>query len=407
MRARVLTLAVCLVAGALPSIDLAAQVAAPPAPAASAPPVAVLLQVEAHPDSNAALYTDTLAAALMRNPSILSVIRTTGLDDQQLLERAKRDSCSVLMAVKIATEGADLRVEWNLSMADSSSAPSTGLVSRSPPTADELASSFWVNAVNAAVAYTAGARVSLLEVRGPPGAVVEGFGEPFVLPRSGRLVLPLIRPARIVWVASAPGRLPERGVFDATHDGPALVIPSRRWGVDLGFYGLSFGEFRVSYAVSPELEARFAVSQFLVGINLQNSHDTEEPSLTQSFPMVQLGLGAVYYPTLPMKQFRSYLSLDLFARIFSPQGRELFVDPVAPWGIQPAVGMEWGRGIAGRLYFEVGGVFYPWAYPGLMAASLGGNKSSGLIFGGSGWIAGQPGWFLEVPILRMGLRFRL
>lgn len=369
--------------------------------------VSILIQIAGPSDMSTGPYADSLAAALMRSDAILSVSRASGLGDERLVERARRDACSLILRVELAESGADLAVRWTVHIVGSAEAPAEGAVVKSRPSEDELASAFWVETVDAAAAAAASLRPARLAITGLPGTVVEGFGDPILLPKSGSVVIPLALPSRIPWVASAPGRIPERGVFLASADGQRLAIPRRRWALDVGAYGLAFGELRASYSPSGRFFARASLSQFFFGLSLADSHNDSQPQLVLSYPLVQAGLGLGFYSAPQIAELRSYLSLDLFARLFFPEGRGIYLDPVAPVGAQPSVGLEWGRGPVVRLYAEIGAVFYPWAMPGLMAASLDGNSASGLIFGGKGWISGQPGWFLEVPVARIGARFRL
>ncbi len=376
-------------------------------PPAAADRVSVLVRVSGPKELDLGRYVDTLSALLMRSPKILSVRLAHGSEAGELESPARREGASVILAVELSREGAFLRAHWQIRATEGGPIPALGSFSKPQPSEDELATSFWVETVDAVEGFLASLRIVRLRVSGFPGAVIEGFGDPILLPKSGTAVLTLILPSRITWVASAPGRYPEKGTFYASEDGETLEIPRRQWALDFGAYGFSFPELRLGFTPDSLFFVRATLSQFALGLSLQSPNNGIEPPLILSFPLLQAGIGLGTYFAPQIRELRTYIAMDFFARLFSPQGRGVYLDPVAPIGVQPSVGLEWGRGPDARLYVEMSAVFYPWAMPGLMAASLDGNSSSDLIFGGSGWFPGHPGWFLEVPVMRIGMRFRL
>jgi hypothetical protein len=405
--------------------DSAAETAASRAemPRASEEPVSLLLQISGPKTLDIWRYGDTLAAVLMRSRLILSVHRAYNADPARLDNLARYEGAPVVLALELSEEGGRVSARWRLSAAargatsDAESGakdatiagmqPVEGSFTKPVPSEDELASSFWVETVDAVNGFLSGLRTAHLRITGAPGTVVQGFGDPILLPDSGSAILPVILPERIPWTASTPERYPESGVFYASKDGETLTLPRRQWALDFGAYGFAFPELRVSFAPGSRFFTRATISQFAFGMSLQSPNNGVEAPLTLSFPLFQAGFGFGSYFEPQIRELRTYLAMDFFARLFSPQGRGIYLDPVAPIGIQPAVGLEWGRGPVARLYVEMSAVFYPWAMPGLMAASLDGNSASSLIFGGSGWFPGQSGWFLEIPLFRIGMRFRL
>ncbi len=373
--------------------------------------VSVLLQVSGPSSLDLWRYGDTLAAVLMRSQRILSVHRAYNADPSRLDNLARYEGAPVVLDLELSEEGGRVSARWELRAAEgfaTSGATSVrGSFAKPSPSEDELSSSFWVETVDSVNGFLAALHAAHLRITGLPGTVVQGFVEPFLLPDSGSVILSVILPERIPWAASTPGRYSENGVFYASKDGETLAIPRRQWALDFGAYGFSFPEIRLGFTPDSLFFVRATLSQFALGLSLQSPNNGIVPPLTLSFPLVQAGFGFGTYFAPQMQELRTYIAMDFFARLFSPQGRGIYLDPVAPIGIQPAVGLEWGRGPVARLYLEMSAVFYPWAMPGLMAASLDGNSASDLIFGGNGWFSGHPGWFLEVPIFRMGMRFRL
>ena len=89
-----------------------------------------------------------------------------------------------------------------------------------------------------------------------------------------------------------------------------------------------------------------------------------------------------------------------------PAFQAFFLDPVSPIGLSPLLGVEWGRTANVKLYFEVGGIFYPWTDVELMLASRG-TMGGNLVVSGPGWFPGHPGWLAEFPVPRLGLRLYL
>jgi len=131
------------------------------------------------------------------------------------------------------------------------------------------------------------------------------------------------------------------------------------------------------------------------------------PSLVYSTGLVQAGLGAGWYPMAGRSRLQPYLCMDAFARLILPEGGGVAIEPIAPMGISPLVGLEWSRAGDIGAFIEVGATLYPIADRDFMLASAGGDNSGRLLFGGSGLFKGHPGWFGEFPNARLGLRFKL
>jgi hypothetical protein len=249
-------------------------------------------------------------------------------------------------------------------------------------------------------------------VAGLPGTRVYGLGPVIVIAESGQSVVDLDLPAYVTWRASADGTYPEQGNILVEKSGSLLTIPHQplpRWSMDAGAYGFSFGELRCSFSFGNSLFARATLTEFVLGISLSQSDGSGSPApLCASYGLLQPGLGFGGYFEGAENPLRTYMAVDAFARVAVPEGRAIFIDPVAPLGIEPCFGIEWGRSRSMSLYFEIGGIFYPVAMPALMLASMGDGSTGGrLVFGGLGWFPGHPGWFMEFPVPRLGLRFHL
>jgi hypothetical protein len=249
-------------------------------------------------------------------------------------------------------------------------------------------------------------------VRARPGTVVTGIGGDFSVPEAGEIVLPIEIPALYSWNARASGAYPERGSVFVKEGGGYLDIPYRpiaqekRWSVDTSLYSFTFPELRASYSPSPSWFLRASITQFLLGLSLTDSPG-HYPSLVYSTGLVQGGLGAGWYPIAGRSDLQPYLCLDAFARLIFPDGGGIAIEPIAPLGISPLVGLEWSRAGDLGVFIEVGATLYPIADRDFMLASVGTDDSGRLLFGGGSLFKGHPGWFGEFPNARCGLRFKL
>ena len=217
-------------------------------------------------------------------------------------------------------------------------------------------------------------------------------------------------PAFVRWKASSVTYLDTDGTVFVETPLTRVALSMRRapsWTAELSLYGFSFPEARVSLLVGKHLFARVALTQFLAGLNLQK-YDGPPPglSLSSSYSLLHSGVGFGTYFSGPERNLRFYAALDAFLRFDMPGYRIFFIDPVAPLGLSPTFGAEWGREASAKLFFELGGVFYPYAMVDLMLASRG-SSSGNLVFSGAGWFPGHPGWLGEFPLPRLGLKVYL
>jgi hypothetical protein len=161
-----------------------------------------------------------------------------------------------------------------------------------------------------------------------------------------------------------------------------------------------------SYSPSPSWSLRATITQFFIGLSLTDAAAGFYPSLTYSTGLVQSGLGALWYPIAGKGKLQPYFGLDLFLRLIFPDGGGIAIEPIAPFGVAPFVGLEWSRIRDLGVFLELGAAIYPVADRDFMLASAG-DASGRLLFGGGGLFPGHPGWFGEFPIARFGLRLKL
>jgi hypothetical protein len=356
------------------------------------------------------LLRDSLEAALAASPLAATVLRQ-GPDGEDPTASAAKFSCPISLSVLAVGAESLVRIEWHfVSSAAKSIELRGGSFEKAIPNARELASSFWIELVQDLGPAIAAIPRGRIVVAAPPGARVDGFGDSFVVPAEGEAELTMALPAFIKWKASS------FSYFDA--DGTTLIeaplsrveLPMRKlpaWTVELSLYGFSFPEARASLLFGKRLFARATLTQFLAGLNLQ-TYDLPppEPSILSSFSLLHVGVGFGTFFGDPDKNLRFYAAIDGFFRFAMPGYRSFFIDPVAPIGISPLVGAEWGRDTRTKLYFELGGIFYPNVLVDLMLASRASNGGT-LVFYGAGSSPGRTGWFAEFPLPRLGLRVYL
>ncbi len=389
------------------------------APAAEAKRFRIMVDFAGPEGQDPLPYLDSLEASLIQSPMALAVVRAPqGVGS--LATRAERSACALAIQLGVTVEGDQARIKWTIYAPPGSEAAGRGSVAKDLPDPQAFSTTFWNEAIEALEAASAGMEEArkFLTLVGRPGTLVSGIGEDILLPESGKVDVPLVMPAYVVWSATAPGARKEGGTRIVKESGSTLVIPFRpelppsKLSIDTAFYGLAFPELGLRWDISRRFFLKANLGQYLAGLALQGqqgfqSSKTAPASLISSIELVQPGLGGGFVFSAPTAPFRLYASFDLFARIAFPEGKQLMLDPVAPIGSQLAMGFDWGKKPGIRLYFELGAALYPWAYPGLMIASWSGQGMPRLTGGGAGLFNGHPGWFVEFPVPRLGLRIHL
>ncbi|MGA2545059.1 MAG: hypothetical protein ABSF43_00805 [Rectinemataceae bacterium] len=370
----------------------------------------VMVTFAASDISNEVLLRDSLEAALAASPLAAAVFRQ-GPEGEDPIASAARFSCPISLSVRAVGSENGVRVEWHfVSSAARNIELRGGSFDKAIPDARELASSFWIELVQDLGPAIEAIPQGRIVIAAPPGARVEGFGDSFVVPAKGEVELTMALPAFIKWTASS------RSYFDA--GGTTLIeaplsrvkLPMRKlpaWTAELSLYGFSFPEARASILIGRRFFARATLTEFMAGLNLQNyDGPPPEPSVLSSYSLLHAGAGFGTFFEDPDKNLRFYAAMDAFFRFVMPGYRSMFIDPIAPIGISPLIGAEWGRDPRAKLYFELGGIFYPSALVDLMLASRASNGGNP-VFYGAGSSPGRPGWFAEFPLPRLGLRVYL
>ncbi len=349
---------------------------------------------------------ESLEAALAASPLASLVLRMDAADED-LSAAAGKHSCPIALDVQASRTADSIRIRWSYSFPLGKLELRSGSFEKSPPGERDLVSSFWTELVQDLGPAIAALPSEGVTIAGPAGARIEGFGQAFTMPSQGSAELQLIVPAFVQWKATSKAFLDARGSALIEAPNSRIDIAMRRppaWTAELSLFGLSFPEARASYLIGKRLFARATLTQFLGGLSFQNySGPPPAPSLFSSFSLLQPGLGFGIYFEDPDRNLRIYAAADAFIRLSMPDYKAFLVDPVAPVGLFPLVGAEWGQSAGSKLYFELGGVFYPYAEVAYMLAarSQGGGDAVG---SGQWWFGAHPGWFFEIPIPRLGMR---
>jgi hypothetical protein len=369
----------------------------------------IMVSLAAEGIAGGAALRDSLEAALAASPFADAVLRYAGGGDD-LVASAAKSSCPIALSVSGSATGEGIRIEWRYVSSTGGLELRAGSFEKSSPGPRDLVSSFWTDLVqDLGPAIKALPRETVI-VAAPPGVRVEGFGGTFSMPPAGQVEVEMSLPAVVPWKAGSRDYLDASGRAYIEAPLTRIELPMIRppaWTAELSLYSLSFPEARAAYLIGKRLFVRVTITQFLGGLDFQNNDgEYPEPSSFSSFSLLQTGGGIGTYFEDPDRNLRFYAAMDAFLRLDMPGYQAFFVDPIAPVGIFPLVGAEWGRGTGTKLYFELGGIFYPYAIVDLMLASRGSNGGDAVV-SGPGWFPGHPGWLAEFPVPRLGLRIYL
>ncbi len=349
-------------------------------------------------------WSESLAAALSGSPLLDAVIPAPLR--METVEAAARLSCALAVRVVTSlTPGRDAVSRWSVLDPLTWEALASGAVEGPPPTDRELAEYWWIPVVEAAENALPRVKKTLVRIEGPPGAVLEGLSqETLVIPDIGYIDIPLRVPGTYPWRAAAPGSYPKRGYFGALEQGQTLSLslsPLRRWSLETSLVMLQFPDFWATWRFREDtFFVRFGLSQYLFGVYLPPEDDEGRSSVLLSLPLILPGAGFGVYFLPPDAVIRPYASATVFARLLLVQDAFGF-DPIAPVGLTGAGGFEWKAFERAAVFLELGAVFYPFCEGFLLASS----RSSDI--GGPFGILYGDGWLLELPVLRLGVRFTL
>ncbi len=341
-----------------------------------------------------------LTLALARNGLVSGVLRARSAESY--LDQANRQDCALVLEIETAAgEGGSTRVAWRYLDALSRSVLAEGSYAAPEPTERDLSGFFWDEVEAALPAAVSSVRYTVFTLKGKPGSTVSGFSpKPLVIPESGELEIVADAPSTYRWRATVPGSYPAGGVFAFLGtEGAALELPDDGlppWSVDAGLLMGQFPMLRYDRRfLSDRAFVGFELVSYSPGIFLpKDSPPDDRPPLFVFLPLVQPGIHVGARLAAADSAFRPYLSVGAFTRIMFPDFRVLAFDPVAPVGILPAIGIEYGTSRKLAVWVEVGDHLYFGPNGYLIAASNPGNVL---------WISDHAA--LEIPHARFGVRF--
>jgi hypothetical protein len=173
-----------------------------------------------------------------------------------------------------------------------------------------------------------------------------------------------------------------------------------RFAIEAFLNNLIFPGFEFSYYPIPGLlYARAGLTTYLLGLLLEDSGSERADSLLISLPLNLLHLGVGAYLNDADRDLRAYAGLGAFLRLMA-DFKHIGLEPIAPWGLQAALGLEYSRHPARRFYLEFCPLLYFTSRPHLMFASLSPDYS----LAGYAFLPWGVFYFLN---LRLGFRLQI
>jgi hypothetical protein len=146
--------------------------------------------------------------------------------------------------------------------------------------------------------------------------------------------------------------------------------PGSRFAVEAYLNNLIFPGFEFSYYLIPGLfYLRTGLTTYLFGLLLTDSGSKAADSLVISRGLNLLDLGIGIYLNDADRDLRVYAGLGAFLRLMTSLVH-VGLEPIAPWGLEAALGLEYSRRPARRFYLELTPLLYFTSRPQLMFASF-------------------------------------
>jgi hypothetical protein len=278
----------------------------------------------------------------------------------------------------------------------------------------ELERSFW-DEVSAAVrdSYTSGglaigktALRTALTLQAVPGSRVSGFTpRPVRVGDDGQAVAEVELPATFSYRATRLGYYPSEGLVLLQPGEQSLLIAQERgtrWALSLYLYNAAYPGLELAfYPVPGFLFLRLGVTTYLLGLVFGGG---SEEQILASYSLSHLNLSAGLYLNEADSMFRFYLAMGLFARVMTPAGLGIRLEPIAPWGLEPVLGMEISRSLKHRFYVEYAPRFYwTWNWTFFWMSMPQDRNPDMMRFP----IDAAYAWFWEIFAFRLGMRILL
>ncbi len=217
--------------------------------------------------------------------------------------------------------------------------------------------------------------------RGVAGTTVTGVGKGLVkIGADGQAAAEVLLPGTFAYRATRVGYDPVVGRVFAEQGQEVVALEQRRGTrFALSFYleNINFPGFDFSFYPVPNflfLNAGFHT--YALGF-LFSGGGRDNPLVSLS--LTHLNLAAGCYLSAADRRFRFYLAAGAFARLITALDFGVTLDPVAPWGLQPILGMEFSSQPKQRFYLEYAPFFYWTTSRTLFFFSLPQDNAPGLL----------------------------
>ncbi len=225
---------------------------------------------------------------------------------------------------------------------------------------DEVARSVRETYTEAGLPITGTVQEVALELQAAPGTRIRGFSsEPLRVGAEGAVTTEVLLPATFEYRATARGYRPLEEMVFLSPGEKSFTLPQERgarWSLDFYLYQFGFPGFDVGfYPKYGSWYVKLGLNTFLAGVTLGGG-DEEELFSSQSLSHVNLATGL--YLNDADRRFRFYFGAGAFARLITAKDLIVTIDPVAPFGLQPALGLEFGQQPRRRFYLEYAPPFY-------------------------------------------------
>jgi hypothetical protein len=203
--------------------------------------------------------------------------------------------------------------------------------------------------------------------------------------------------------ATRAGFFPVEGKYFLSREQTTVQLEQNRGAriaIEVYLNNLIFPGFELSYYLIPGLLfARAGLTTNAIGLLFTDSGSTGESSLLVSRGLNQMDLGFGIYLNDEDRDLRAYAGLGAFVRLLMVLGY-FGLEPIAPWGLQAALGIEYSRNPRWRFYLELAPLLHFTNRPDLMFASFAPDYSlAGYAF--------LPWGVFEFLNLRLGFRWQI
>lgn len=209
-----------------------------------------------------------------------------------------------------------------------------------------------------------------------PGTLVTGLSEkPLEVGQEGELSIELAVPGTYSFEALKEGYYPYKEKFYLESESRVIEIdqqPGSRYALNFYLNNFSFPGFEFSYYFIPNFFfARAGFNTFLLGIRLTDQHDSnDDDSWLQSHSLSHFNITVGRYLGREDQYYRWLVSGGFFARLIMEKGYGIGLEPIAPFGVQAIIGLEFSSSAKRRLFLEYVPLLYLTKYPELMRASF-------------------------------------